>query len=192
MDAGALAVIQRWADTRQRLGPGRSRYLFCTLDGRPLHQTYVRTMMTRYATKAGITKRAHPHGLRHTYAAELAREGIPMNTIQVLLGHTSLATTSPTSRTSARQRRSTPRDPGSGNCDNQRGHKVSGLSFEGRWVQDMVDSLERMVGSELKDASNAASLKDLDMAQYHIDRAIKSLRQVTNEIRETLRNMFPA
>jgi hypothetical protein len=69
---------------------------------------------------------------------------------------------------------------------------VSGLSFEGRWVQDMVDSLERMVGSELKDASNAASLKDLDMAQYHIDRAIKSLRQVTNEIRETLRNMFPA
>jgi site-specific recombinase XerD len=94
IDDGALAVIQRWIDTRQRLRLARSRYLFCTLDGGPMYPTYVRTMISRYAERAGITKRVHPHGLRHAYAAELAREGVPMNTIQVLLGHSSLATTS--------------------------------------------------------------------------------------------------
>ena len=34
-----------------------------------------------------------PHGLRHSYAAELAREGTPMNVLRDALGHSSLATT---------------------------------------------------------------------------------------------------
>jgi integrase len=44
--------------------------------------------------KAGIEKRVHAHGLRHTRAAELAREGVPMNVIQAQLGHSNLGTTS--------------------------------------------------------------------------------------------------
>lgn len=35
----------------------------------------------------------HAHGLRHTYAAELARERTPINVIRDALGHTSLAVT---------------------------------------------------------------------------------------------------
>ena len=35
----------------------------------------------------------HAHGLRHTHAAELASEHLPMNAIQAQLGHSSLATT---------------------------------------------------------------------------------------------------
>jgi integrase/recombinase XerD len=50
--------------------------------------------MPRLARRAGIEKRVHPHGLRHTHAAELALEGQPMNLIQAQLGHSSLATTS--------------------------------------------------------------------------------------------------
>ena len=46
------------------------------------------------ASPSGIDKRVHPHGLRHTHAAELAFEGVPMNAIQAQLGHSSLATTS--------------------------------------------------------------------------------------------------
>jgi integrase len=38
-------------------------------------------------------KRVHPHGLRHTHAAELVAEGVPVNVIQKQLGHVSLATT---------------------------------------------------------------------------------------------------
>ena len=50
--------------------------------------------MPRLARRAGIEKRVHPHGLRHTHAAELAFEGAPMNLIEAQLGHSSLATTS--------------------------------------------------------------------------------------------------
>jgi hypothetical protein len=50
--------------------------------------------MPRLAAKANIEKRVHAHGLRHTHASELAREGVPMNVIQAQLGHSNLGTTS--------------------------------------------------------------------------------------------------
>ena len=43
--------------------------------------------------KPGSTGRVHAHGLRHTYAAELARERTPINVIRDALGHTTLAVT---------------------------------------------------------------------------------------------------
>lgn len=93
LDPGAMAVVERWLDCRRGLGiNGRCR-LFCTLQGLPLKPSYVRTLLPRLATKAGIEKRVHAHGLRHTHAAELAAEGVPVNLIQAQLGHSSLATT---------------------------------------------------------------------------------------------------
>ena len=76
------------------LGLGRRSRLFCTLEGKPIDSSYVRHLMKRLAAKAGIEKRVHAHGLRHTLAAELASERKPMNVIQAQLGHGSLATTS--------------------------------------------------------------------------------------------------
>jgi site-specific recombinase XerD len=67
--------------------------VFCTLHGGRLNDSYVRRLLARLACKAGITKRVHPHGLRHTYAAELVRERVPINVIRDALGHTSLAVT---------------------------------------------------------------------------------------------------
>jgi site-specific recombinase XerD len=82
-------VAAEWA----KLGiNGRSK-LFCTLQGTPLSANQVRQMCKRRAAKADIDKRVHPHGLRHTHAAELVAEGVPVNVIQKQLGHISLATT---------------------------------------------------------------------------------------------------
>jgi len=67
--------------------------LFCTLHGTPVSDRYVRDMLRRLAAKAGLEKRVHPHGLRHTHAAELVREGVPVNVIRDQLGHASLAVT---------------------------------------------------------------------------------------------------
>jgi integrase len=53
----------------------------------------VRDMLKRHAEKAGIGKRVHPHGFRHTHAAELAREGVPLHVIRRQLGHSDLAVT---------------------------------------------------------------------------------------------------
>ena len=93
LDPEAFAAVERWLDRRRSLGFNGRKRLFCTLAGGPLSAPYVRTLLPRLARKAGIEKRVHAHGLRHTHAAELAREGIPMNLIQLQLGHSSLATT---------------------------------------------------------------------------------------------------
>lgn len=93
VDDGALAVVQLWETRRKDLGVNGRQRLFCTLSGGPLSANQVRQMVKRRAAKAGIVKRAHPHGLRHSHAAELVMEGVPVNVIQRQLGHASLATT---------------------------------------------------------------------------------------------------
>ncbi len=93
LDPTAFAVIERWLDRRSSLGINSRALLFCTLDGKPLATAYVRSLLPRLAKRAGIEKRVHAHGLRHTHAAELAREGVPVNMIQAQLGHASLAVT---------------------------------------------------------------------------------------------------
>ena len=93
LDPAAMSLILRWVDRRKALGIDGRRRLFCTLDGRPLKPSYVRTLLPRLAARAGIEKRVHPHGLRHTMAYEMMMEGTPTPLIQRVLGHVSLATT---------------------------------------------------------------------------------------------------
>lgn len=93
IDDGALAVVELWRAERARLGIGGRARLFCTLPGGPLSANQVRQMVKRRAARAGLAKRVHPHGLRHSHAAELVAEGVPVNVIQKQLGHVSLATT---------------------------------------------------------------------------------------------------
>jgi integrase len=97
VDPQAAAVIDAWARRRRELGIGPLAPLFCTISGntrgRPVKSSYVREALKELAGKAGIEKRVHPHGLRHTHAAELAREGVPVHVIRKHLGHSSLATT---------------------------------------------------------------------------------------------------
>jgi site-specific recombinase XerD len=93
-DPTAFAMIERWLERRADLGIKKGAPIFCTLDEKPLKTAYVRALLPRLAGKAGIEKRVHVHGLRHTHAAELAREGVPMNVIQAQLGHSNLGTTS--------------------------------------------------------------------------------------------------
>jgi site-specific recombinase XerD len=71
IDDGAVAVLELWLAERAKPDiNGRSK-LFCTLQGTPLSANQVRQMCKRRAAKAGIDKRVHPHGLRHTHTAEL-------------------------------------------------------------------------------------------------------------------------
>ena len=66
MDPGAFAMVERWMDVRRKRGIRSRAPVFCTLDGRPLKDAYVRALFPRLARKAGIEKRVHAHGLRHT------------------------------------------------------------------------------------------------------------------------------
>ena len=93
VDEQTAALLARWLDRRRRLSPGARATVFCTLDGGRIDPSYVRHLLRRLAAKADLDRRVHAHGLRHTYAAELARERTPINVIRDALGHTSLAVT---------------------------------------------------------------------------------------------------
>lgn len=97
IDAMACAVIGDWFEARRRLGLTGRQPLFCVISkpslGSPMHSAYFRNKLKDLAARAGIEKRVHPHGLRHTHAFELAGEAVDLRVIQEQLGHTELATT---------------------------------------------------------------------------------------------------
>ncbi len=93
VDEQTAALLARWLDRRKKIGAGARAPIFCTLQGGRIDSSYVRRLLPRLARKAGIDRRVHAHGLRHTYASELAREGTAINVIRDALGHTSLAVT---------------------------------------------------------------------------------------------------
>ena len=93
-DLDALPLVERWLEERGRLeAVGQGAPLFCTLRGTPTDTSYVRHLMPRLAKRARLERRVHPHGLRHTHAADLALAGVPVLAIQQQLGHHSLTTT---------------------------------------------------------------------------------------------------
>lgn len=64
------------------------------VDNRPLFRVSKRTLQwyaTRFRQRTGIE--FHCHLLRHTYAAKLTEKGVPITTIQYLLGHRSITMT---------------------------------------------------------------------------------------------------
>lgn len=62
--------------------------------GQPLSYRSVYDLVLRLRQRTGIT--FAPHTFRHTYATGLLRRGVPVEVVQKLLGHASIATTSDT------------------------------------------------------------------------------------------------
>lgn len=99
LEPQAAAMIELWLAQRAKIGIPSRAPLFCTISkdagpwARRMNDSAVREMLKRAARRAGITKRVHPHGFRHTHAYELLRGGVPIDAIQVQLGHNSIATT---------------------------------------------------------------------------------------------------
>ena len=93
IDRAGGVHIAAWLERRAVLGVPAAAPVFAGLDGRALHPGSCRRMLARLGLEAGIQRRVHPHGLRHTHAAELRAEGIDIGIIARQLGHRSIATT---------------------------------------------------------------------------------------------------
>jgi len=104
IDSEALAYLRAWMELRRRLGINGRHPIFCSVAdgakgkgqrkaGRALDTSYVRRLLPKLADRAGIEKRVHAHGLRHSHATELVDAGVPLHVITGQLGHASTATT---------------------------------------------------------------------------------------------------
>ena len=63
-------------------------------DDVPMTSKSVWDAVHQAATQAGLNKRVHPHTLRHCFATHMLEAGADLRTIQLLLGHADLKTTS--------------------------------------------------------------------------------------------------
>ncbi len=87
VDAWTAAALSAWNSVRPA-----SKWLFCNLDGKQLESSYPRHLLRRLAKRAGIPKRVHPHGLRHSFASDSVGE-LPLPIVQQALGHEHISTT---------------------------------------------------------------------------------------------------
>jgi site-specific recombinase XerD len=78
-----------WREARPRtwLFPGRST-------DQPMDASGIQRAYTAAKQRAGVTKPGGIHGLRHAFATHLLEAGVDVPTIQRLLGHRALSTTS--------------------------------------------------------------------------------------------------
>jgi integrase/recombinase XerC len=73
--------------------PGPSGPLFLGARGKALDPAIVQKQMRKLRVWLGLSERATPHALRHSFATHLLAAGGDLRAIQELLGHASLSTT---------------------------------------------------------------------------------------------------
>ncbi len=67
--------------------------LFLSRRGKPMSAREAQLLMQNLRSRLGLSERATPHALRHSFATHLLDGGADLRSVQELLGHSSLSTT---------------------------------------------------------------------------------------------------
>ncbi len=91
-DRAQKHLLDYLTEVRPLLSPQCSM-VFLNSKGRKLTRQYVFTMVREAAKACGIQRTISPHTLRHSFATHLLEGGADLRTVQMLLGHSDVATT---------------------------------------------------------------------------------------------------
>jgi site-specific recombinase XerD len=88
-----IRAIRAWIAVHPQ--PAAENWLFCDASGRPLNRRNLVQILHRLSTRAGLSneRRLHPHALRHYAATSWLREGMGLDEVRRLLGHSTLSAT---------------------------------------------------------------------------------------------------
>ena len=75
------------------LFPARGSESAVQPDGAPIPRSSLQGAFRRAVQESGLSKAAHVHTLRHSYATHLLEAGVNLRVIQSILGHSTPATT---------------------------------------------------------------------------------------------------
>ncbi len=90
LEKKAIQAIKSWLAVRPTV-PYLN--LFLNYKGEPISERGVEKLVVKYRQRAGITKKASCHSLRHTFATYKAERGVSPFQLQQWLGHANLNTT---------------------------------------------------------------------------------------------------
>ena len=89
----ALRRLKLWIDDERDSRGSETSAVLLSQRGRPLERSRAWGLVRHWGREAGITKRVHPHTLRHSCATHLLAGGGDLRMVQEFLGHADLRTT---------------------------------------------------------------------------------------------------
>lgn len=88
-------ALKRYLESPERrdADSGARDHVFLSQKHGPLSRMGIWLIVRRYALRVGLTERVHPHTFRHSFATHLIEGGADLRSVQMMLGHQSVATT---------------------------------------------------------------------------------------------------
>lgn len=86
-------LLEKYLNIRNEFLKDDNNYLLLGIKGKKINDRVIRDIINKYALKAGVNIKISPHTFRHTFATHMLNEGADLRSVQELLGHENLSTT---------------------------------------------------------------------------------------------------